>query len=402
MSTDPNPVTYTCTCPCSAGEPGTVLLFYRYFPAPPSLPSISELTPARLTELQTFHKSLVTTLALGCKIRLSAEGFNITIGGTRDAIKTYIEACVGHWSFAGLAISTLQERDKFFKPSPGCACVFAGRQDVLIKSEITPLGVTGWLPRRWDIITELSPPEWHRNAVGEDVLMVDVRNHYESRLGYFVGKAGPALLPEIRRFGQWPAYTKRMVAEGGILDRQGEQKGKSVYTYCTGGIRCEKGARWLAEEMERSGITEPDVYTLQGGIAAYLTWVEEEVAAGRMQPSDSLYKGRNFVFDARGSLGLEGGVKVASCAGCGKAGEDQIRKCASPGCYLVLAVCDECEDVRCCKDCRDIDLRREQKEGPRSICECERSREAQLRGSENIKKGKRDNSDKQRSENSSS
>jgi predicted sulfurtransferase len=382
MSVDPNPVAYTCTCPCQT-ETGTVLLFYRYFAAPPSL--LSTVTPAQLVELQTFHKSHVTSHSLGCKIRLSEEGFNITIGGSSDAIQSYITACLSHWSFAGLPLSTPQEIDDFFKPSPGCACVFAGRQDVLVKSEITPLGVTGWLPRDWEIITELSPPEWHRRAAEEDVVMVDVRNHYESRLGHFVGRNGPTLLPAIRRFGQWPAYVKKMISEG-TLDGQGAAA-KSVFTYCTGGIRCEKGARWLAEEMHRSGSVEADVYTLRGGIAAYLSWTEEEITAGRMQTSDSLFKGRNYVFDARGSLGLNGGEKVATCHGCGKA-EDQMEKCASPGCYLVLVVCKECMDIRCCEDCRGIELRQAKNVAPRPMCECERSREAQLWGPEKPRKGK--------------
>lgn len=128
------------------------------------------------------------------------------------------------------------------------------------------------------------------------------------------------------------------------------------------------------------------MYTLRGGIAAYLAWADAEIAAGRMRPSDSLFKGRNFVFDARGSLGLEaGGEKVATCHGCGKA-EDRIGKCASPGCFLVLVICKECQerDVRCCEDCRaTADLQKQSGEGgPRRICECERAREELLRGPE--------------------
>ncbi|KAH7029914.1 uncharacterized protein B0I36DRAFT_326504, partial [Microdochium trichocladiopsis] len=392
MSTrDPNPVNYTCTCPCSkaAAEAGAVLLFYRYFSAPPALPF--DITPARLQELQSFHQTLVTDLQLGCKIRLSTEGFNITIGGTKEGIESYIAACIPHWSFASLPLSTPQDVDAFFKPSRGCACVFAGKQDVLIKAEITPLGVTNWLPKDWDVVKELSPPEWHRRvAKEENITMVDVRNHYESRLGYFVGKSGqPAIRPAVRRFGQWPAYVKMAVNDrvfgSRIADAQAvatttTTEQQSVFTYCTGGIRCEKGARWLAEEMNRTANPEhpaADVYTLRGGIAAYLTWMEAEIAAGRMRPSDSLYRGRNFVFDARGSLGLDGSEKVAACVECAKPG-DGIRKCTSAGCYLVLVVCDDCSDVRCCTDCRDMDAARAAP--PRRMCDCEKARETSLWG----------------------
>lgn len=234
MAADPNPVSFKCSCQCSIDdEPGTVLLFYRYFAAPPSLPTATTttttITPASLTDLQSFHQSHVTSLSLGCKIRLSTEGFNITVGGTAAAIKSYVAACLPHWSFAGLPLSTPDDIDSFFKPSPGCACVFAGRQDVLIKTEITPLGVTGWLPRDWSSVTDLSPREWHRRIATEDVVVLDVRNHYESRLGHFVGQSGPAILPAVRRFGQWPTYVKKMLAEGGVGD--GAKGRRDVLTY---------------------------------------------------------------------------------------------------------------------------------------------------------------------------
>ncbi len=109
-------------------------------------------------------------------------------------------------------------RRAFFKPSEGCGCVFAsereGRGDgegsnVRICEEITPMGVTSYVPRDWDVVESLPPAEFHERLCGLDgdgreIVLVDVRNHYESRIGYFVDPSTgeSALRPAIRRFGQ--------------------------------------------------------------------------------------------------------------------------------------------------------------------------------------------------------
>jgi predicted sulfurtransferase len=137
------------------------------------------------------------------------------------------------------------------------------------------------------------------------------------------------------------------------------------------------------------------VATLRGGIAGYLMWMEGEITSGRKGPEESLFKGKNFVFDGRGSttLGDEGGEPVAKCHVCGVA-EDRLSKCRSKGCHLVLVVCAECEmeeDPRCCQSCLDMDVLAlaegevKEKSGPRPICACEKEREAELWGGEYVK-----------------
>lgn len=367
-----DPVSFTCTCAASSSkEGGLVLLFYRYFAASPPLTTrYHEDTPS----LASFHNTLTDKHALGGKIRVAKEGFNITVGGTKSSIKAYINDCVTHWSFSGLDLSTEQKRREFFKPTPGgCACVFGGAPaSVRITEEITPMGVTNYLPERWDVVEELSPEEWHERChEGQNAVLMDMRNYYESRIGYFIdpNTGEPAVRPQIRRFSQWPLYVRRHMMSD-------EGKAKQILTFCTGGIRCEKGARFL---QERTGGT---VATLKGGIAGYLMWMEEEIKAGRKRPEDSLFKGRNFVFDARGSttLGEDGaGEPVSKCHICASR-SDRLSKCRSKGCHLVLVVCATCEllaDPRCCQSCLDLD-NRDATSGPRPICSCEKQREADL------------------------
>lgn len=250
------------------------------------------------------------------------------------------------------------------------------------------MGVTNYIPAQWDQIESLSPEEFHERCHSDpDTMLLDVRNHYESRIGYFVDpKTGEAALrPPIRRFSQWPQYVKRQMSGSGSTAPGGRQ----IMTYCTGGIRCEKGARFLQENMaKRDG---DRVCTLKGGIAAYLTWMDEEIRSGRKVPEDSLFRGRNYVFDARGSTGLDTSDPdpVSTCHICQNPC-DRLSKCRSKGCHLVLVVCDDCElgDPRCCQSCQSFDTEistlelESEKSRPRPICACERERESELWGPE--------------------
>ena len=256
------------------------------------------------------------------------------------------------------------------------------------------MGVTDYVPRTWDGIESLSPEEFHRRCCGEgegegkgEVVLLDVRNHYESRIGYFVdARTGePAVRPGIRRFSQWPLWVRRYLMDGNG-NENGTGEGRQIMTYCTGGIRCEKGVRWMAENMERRDGDR--VCTLKGGIAAYLMWMDGEIKEGRKTAVDSLFRGKNYVFDARGSTGLEAdepSEPVSNCHVCTNP-SDRLSKCRSRGCHLILVVCELCEEgkePRCCQDCHDSDrsaVHGSLGAGQRPICACEKERESQLWG----------------------
>jgi predicted sulfurtransferase len=377
-------LSFVCNCSASsAPNGGLVLLFYRYYAASPCLPDQPpENNPALLAQ---FHQTLTKKLSLGGKIRVATEGFNITVGGTKNSIKEYMLECVSHWSFQGLELSTEGERKAFFKPSEGgCACAFDGAS-IRVASEITPMGVTNYAPRSWDEIDVLSPEEFHERChLDPNTVLLDVRNHYESRIGFFVNpKTGEtALRPPIRRFSQWPQYVRKYM---GDQDKKmnPSTNGKQYLTFCTGGIRCEKGARYMQENMAKQ--PGDSVATLKGGIAAYLTWMDEEIKQGRKKPNDSLFKGKNYVFDARGSTALnEGSEPVSQCHGC-RTASDRLSKCCSKGCHLILVVCEACEkstNVRCCQSCLDIEEMSSDNSshGHRPICTCEQERETLLWG----------------------
>jgi predicted sulfurtransferase len=393
-----DPITYTCTCPASSVG-GTVLLFYRYWANIPELPEQVKDKTADLESLAAWHREQTERLNLTGKIRIAKEGYNITVAGTKDEISQYTEACVAHWSFAGLSLTTSSDSQQFFKPTPGCACVFGPSKtaSVRITAEITPMGIEGYLPSDWSAIEVLPPAEFHRRCHEEKTLLMDVRNVYESRIGYFVDpRTGtPALRPPIRRFSQWPIYMRRrwreveekLDADRLCMERSGAgdegEKGQ-IMTYCTGGIRCEKATRWMQEMVEVQ--ERRKVCTLQGGIAAYLAWMDEEIRQGRREASESLFKGRNYVFDGRGSTGLSIGEStdlVSRCYICGDLTAN-LTKCGSVGCHLILVVCPGCEDKkpRCCADCAWINMEGIGTDGykPRPMCGCEKEREKELWG----------------------
>lgn len=372
-----DPVTYTCTCPAQE-EGGRVLLFYRYWA---NTPGVSPEHATRTLDPQTladFHSQLTSELAIGGKIRVATEGYNITLGGKNSAIDKYVKACCAHWSFAGIDLSTPSARNAYFKPTPGCACAFGGKASVKVTAEITPLGITNYAPSSWTNVISLPPAEFHDLCQRGEIPLIDVRNHYESRIGYFVtGDGTIAARPAVRRFSQWPGYVVRHV-----LGNEVYKKPEGVATYCTGGIRCEKGARWMQEALAKEGgSSDTPVYTLRGGIVAYQAWMQEEVEIGRKKPEEGFFRGNNYVFDARGAIGVSDAV--SACHSCGRA-EDRLSKCGVDGCHLVLVVCKSCEEegsVCCCEDCYQIStIQAGSAPINRRMCKCESDREKSLWG----------------------
>ena len=108
-----------------------------------------------------------------------------------------------------------------------------------------------------------------RDDAGRDVVLLDTRNDYEIALGRFSGAADYALA----NFTAFPAA---------IAADRDRYAGKTVVSYCTGGIRCEKAAL----HMQALGMDH--VYQLEGGILKYLE-----------QTDGVHWQGDCFVFDGR-------------------------------------------------------------------------------------------------------
>ncbi|MFM8178404.1 MAG: rhodanese-related sulfurtransferase [Candidatus Kapaibacterium sp.] len=193
-------------------------------------------------------------------VLLSTEGMNVFLAGTDEAVHTAWSEITSHAPFGGMEYKASRSDTIPFK-----------RMKVKLKKEIIPMGrninpADGTAPR----VEAGELKRWLDE--GRDVVLLDTRNIYEVEFGTFEN----AMTFDIRHFRTFPAFIEEL--DPGMKDR-------TIVTFCTGGIRCEKAGALMKQE----GYT--DVYQLDGGILKYF----EEV--GRHH-----YTGGCFVFDDRISL----------------------------------------------------------------------------------------------------
>lgn len=128
-------------------------------------------------------------------------------------------------------------------------------------------------------------------------MLLEVRKSTEHELGSSEG----AVPVPMKHFRDFQEISKEFPAEW---------KKKKVITFCTGGIRCEKAARFLKEQGYEN------IYQLHGGILAYL----KEFGSAH-------FRGSCFVFDHRVSLDPQlRPVDELECKNCGKTFERDFEK----------------------------------------------------------------------------
>jgi UPF0176 protein len=169
------------------------------------------------------------------------------------------------------------------------------------------------------------------NALTNDpeTIIVDMRNHYESEVGYFKN----AIRPDVETFRE-----ALPVVENMLLDH----KDKNIIMYCTGGIRCEKASAYYKHRGFKN------VYQVEGGIIEYARRVRE-------LGIENKFIGKNFVFDDR--LGEKIGEEVvAKCHQCGKPCDSHVN-CANDACHILFIQCPSCAESMehtCSSKCRDF------------------------------------------------
>lgn len=163
-----------------------------------------------------------------------------------------------------------------------------------------------------------------------DVVLVDMRNHYESEIGHFKN----AVTPDVDTFRE----SLDIIEE----DLRDHKEDKKLVMYCTGGIRCEKASAYY----KHKGFKQ--VFQLEGGIINYARQVEE-------MGLENKFIGKNFVFDQRRSERISDDV-IAKCHQCGNPA-DMHTNCANEACHLLFIQCDECKEKmeNCCSsNCMEI------------------------------------------------
>lgn len=232
--------------------------FYRFVPL-----AEPEAVAARLRVLCGAGSGLLGS------ILLAAEGINGMLAGEPAAVDA-IEHALAHDAVFGGAFAGMA-----FKRS-ACATAPFHRMKVHVKREIVPLGIAGVDATR-PAGTPVAPADWGAVLRDPDVVLLDNRNSFEFQLGRFRG----AVDPGVGHFRDFTGYVRAHADEW-------KAQGKRVAMYCTGGIRCEKTAAWMAQDLGM------DVLQLEGGILHYFAQAPGDAQAD--------WQGECFVFDNRVAL----------------------------------------------------------------------------------------------------
>ncbi len=156
----------------------------------------------------------------------------------------------------------------------------------------------------------------------EDVVVIDVRSNYETRMGKFKN----AITLDMETFREFPSK----------LPELEPYKNKKVVTYCTGGIKCEKASAFLLEHGFK------DVYQLYDGIIGYAK-----------ETGGKDFDGVLYVFDGRVTVPINT-VNPTIISKCIKCAEPTPRSlnCANVNCNEQFVMCEKCaiEMEGCCSE----------------------------------------------------
>jgi UPF0176 protein len=212
------------------------------------------------------YQEICTRLDLRGTILLSPEGINMFLSGTRTNIDTYVAWLRDDPRFADIEVKESLSEERSHR-----------RMLVRIKKEIITMRMPLIKPElgRAPAVEAKTLKRWldqgHDDA-GRPVVMVDTRNDFEVDVGTFEGTVDY----RIKKFTEFPEV---------IAAHKDDFAGKTIVTFCTGGIRCEKAA------IHMQNIGYDNVYQLEGGILKYF----EEIGGAH-------YTGDCFVFDYRTAL----------------------------------------------------------------------------------------------------
>ncbi|MCE7506327.1 sulfurtransferase [Polynucleobacter sp. IMCC30063] len=218
----------------------------------------SELRQSALAECERLH--------LKGTILLAPEGINLFLAGTENAVRTFVA-----WLRNDPRFAQIEAKESWSDVQP------FRRLLIKIKAEIIRMNHPTIQPKkgRAQFISPQQLCAWlDRGAddLGRPVVMLDTRNGFEVEYGTFIN----ALNLQLEKFSDFPAAIQPHLAD---------LQNKTVVSFCTGGIRCEKSGIYMRE------LGAQHSYQLEGGILKYF----EEVGSNH-------YQGTCFVFDEREAL----------------------------------------------------------------------------------------------------
>lgn len=279
-----------------------VLLFYKY---------VAVENP---DQFMNEHLAWCLQNDIKGRVFIASEGINGTVSGKVENIERYKAHLKSYPEFRDLIFKEDEEdKNAFLK-------MYVRVKKEIVNSDLkeTSLGNGG---------KRLTPEkllEFYES--GKEFVIVDARNWYESKIGRFKN----AIAPPIKNFREWPDAVEQLKY----------LKDKTIVTYCTGGIRCEKASAYMVEQGFK------DVYQLDGGIVTYTK-----------KFPDTYWEGGVFVFDERRVVEPNNIPELkhgANCYFCGTPTSYYIN-CHNLDCDKIIVSCHKCkvENDYCCSDeCR--------------------------------------------------
>ena len=220
--------------------------------------------------------------ALKGTVLIAPEGINLFLAGVPEKLRGLLD-----WLRSDARFADLAAKESWSDHQP------FNRMLVKLKKEIITMKHPQVRPGggRAPHVDAATLKRWldagHDDA-GREIALIDTRNEFEINIGSFEG----AINPKINSFGEFPERIESLARQDQRTQQTGQQTGqqtalkdKTVVTFCTGGIRCEKAVLY----MEKKGFEH--VYQLDGGILKYF-----ETVGG------SHFHGDCFVFDRRVAL----------------------------------------------------------------------------------------------------
>jgi len=196
-------------------------------------------------------------------VLIAEEGINLFLAGPPSAVHDFVS-----WLQRDPRFASITPKESWSATQPFRKLL------VKVKNEIIRMNHPAIQPQtgRAPAVTAATLKRWlddGHDEQGRPVVTLDTRNAFEVDEGSFVG----AVDWRIDKFSEFPASANKHL---------NDLQGKTVVSFCTGGIRCEKAAIYLREQGLET------VYQLEGGILKYF----EEVGSAH-------YSGNCFVFDER-------------------------------------------------------------------------------------------------------
>ena len=215
-------------------------------------------------DLVSLYQKKCDELELKGTMLISKNGINFSLAGTQQATDTIIAFLEEDNRFLNIPLKVTYSETQPFR-----------RMKVRLKKEIISLGRKDINPR--ELTGERISPQDLKNLLDnkEDVLVLDTRNEYETRVGKFEN----AIDLNLDTFRDFPKAIESLPEE---------YKDKQIVMYCTGGIRCEKASA----VMMKAGFA--DVKQLEGGVLDYFK-----------ETGGAYWEGDCFVFDERVALDTE-------------------------------------------------------------------------------------------------